>query len=217
MKNKAVIFDFDGVIGDTQGDHSKNEAELLSRYGVNLSAQEITRRYSGVRTIEFFTQLLGTIIPREEIQDLMLEKRRMMIEHISAYGVDPIVGAPELVRSLDAIGVPLAVASASNSQFVGLALETMDLRHFFDQIVTGDQVTNGKPDPEIFLVAARRLGVAARNCIVIEDGIAGMKAAKSAGMACLALVPDVDEDYPTLNRVTALEGVSVDWLLGLEP
>jgi beta-phosphoglucomutase family hydrolase len=217
MNNRAVIFDLDGVVVDTQGIHAEVDALLLARFGVKLTPEEITRRYAGVPTRVIFRELVNGGVDDSIIRSLVQEKRQMMIDHVKKCGVDPIPGALNLVSALEGIGVPLAIGSASNIHFVELVLTKIGLIQFFDEIVSGDQVKKGKPDPETFLVAGRRLGVAPRNCIVVEDGVSGMQAAISAGMACLALVPDVNEDYPTPNRVTTLEGIDTDWLLNLQP
>lgn len=215
MSNFAVIFDLDGVVADTQTEHAKADHSILNRYGVSPGSTEITRLYAGVPTRTIFSRLLSTIVAPEVIEQLVEEKRADVLRRVQQNGVDAIPGAVKLIRLLFSSSVPLAIGSASNRTFVDLVLTKVGVIQYFDQIVTGDQITKGKPDPETFLVAALRLKVAPRNCIVVEDGLAGMQAAASAGMKCLALVPDTEGDYPTPYRVTSLETVTLDFINNL--
>ena len=108
------------------------------------------------------------------------------------------------------------VASSSNATFVEAILYKLEVYELFNVIVSGDMVTKGKPNPEIFLLAASRLDIKPENCLVIEDAIYGMQAAKSANMKCIGLVPDRNLAYPTTNLVESLTEVNFEFLEKLE-
>jgi HAD superfamily hydrolase (TIGR01509 family) len=207
MMIQGVIFDMDGVLTDTQKFHSKVESEILGRFGINLSPEEITRRYAGVRTREFFDDLLKNTGIEYDLDKLMEEKWKRM-EALASKSVEAIDGAIELVERLKRNGLRLAVASASNKSYVKTALAKLRIFHHFDFVVSGDMVRKGKPDPESFLLAAKNSGVEPPFALVIEDGISGMEAARAAGMKCVGLVSDTKANVPTQNRVTHLDEIT---------
>jgi len=186
----AVIFDMDGVISDTQKVHAKVESELLAKHGVHISPEEVTRKYAGVKTSEFFKELLGG-----NVDKIMQEKWALMAE-LAKQGIEPMEGSVELIKMLGERGVKMAVASASDYAYVIEVLTCLGIENYFEIIVTGDQVSKGKPDPESFLLAAERMEVSPFYCIVIEDGRRGMVAAKKVGMKCIGLVEDESKNYP---------------------
>lgn len=203
----AVIFDMDGVISDTQKLHAAVESRILKRYGIKFSPAEISRRYAGVKTIEFFNELLSQQPRPYRLEDLMREKWAKMSQ-LAARGVDAIDGSVGLVKDLHKRGYKLAVASASNHEYVANVIWSLKLHKYFDHLVSGDMVKRGKPDPEIFLLAASKLGVAPKECLVIEDGISGMEAARAGGMRCIGLVQDRGSEYPTKNLVQSLREIT---------
>lgn len=208
---KAVIFDMDGVISDTQGHYSQVESEILSRYGISLTPTEITEKYSGVRTKEFFQELLSQQSKPFDIDDLIQEEHEKIIE-LASKSVDTISGAIDLIKRLKDQGYKLAIASSSISKYVEFVLTTLEIKNYFDAIVSGDMVTNGKPDPEIFLLAANKLEIAPNLCLVIEDAKSGMEAARRAGMVCIGLVTDITKDFPTKNKVTGLNQITLEYI-----
>ena len=113
-------------------------------------------------------------------------------------------------------GYPLAVASASNLTYVQSVLITLGVKNNFRYIVSGDMVSRGKPDPESFLLAASKIKVKPKNCLVIEDGLSGMEAAKRGGMYCIGLVPRKDQKYPTNNQVLSLSEITSKYLKEIE-
>jgi HAD superfamily hydrolase (TIGR01509 family) len=195
---EGVIFDMDGVVSDTQTIHAQTESELLRRYGIAMSPEEITREFGGVTDEEMFPQIFGRFGKHiENLNDFIDGRWRDMVES-SRGRVRPMAGALELVTTLRARSLPLAVASSSRRAFIDLVLEELKIRDMFDAIVSAGEVTHGKPDPAIFLLAAKRLGIHPRFCVVIEDSVSGMRAAKRAGMHCVGLIPPNSRpnDYP---------------------
>ena len=212
---EAVIFDMDGVISDTQKFHSSVESRILSREGVEISPEEITQKYAGSRVIDFFSGLLRERFSHDQILKLVEEKRNTVLEIVRKEAVF-MPGAERLIRNLYDKNMPIAVASSSNATFVNAILSKLEVYKLFNVIVSGDMVTKGKPDLEIFLLAASKLCVAPDRCLVIEDAIYGMQAAKSAGMKCIGLVPDRNLVYPTTNLVESLTEVNLEFLEKLE-
>jgi len=207
---KAIIFDMDGVVSDTQTLHSEIEAAIFQRYGIKKSVEEITEKYAGVPCKVFFKEVfLENSIP-VDVQKIVEEKENLMMERIRG-NVTPMPGAINLIKEARQKGLKLAVASSSPIELVSLVLEELNLESIFKVVVTLEDVQNGKPDPEIFLLAAKRLGVTPGECIAIEDGHSGMLAAKSAGIKCIGLVKDkTSKDYPADILVESLEEISID-------
>lgn len=211
---KAVIFDMDGVISDTQKLHAEVEADLLNRYGINISPDEITRKYAGRKTTEMFDELLKNQSQSYDLNSLMQEKWEHM-KILADRSVDQIDGSIELVRRLYDAKIKMAVASSSNYDYVKQVIKSLNLQEYFEALISGDMVANGKPDPEIFLLAALKLGMNPVNCVVIEDGRSGMEAAKSAHMKCIGLVSSKNQAYPTANLILSLKEINFEYLKGL--
>lgn len=212
---KAVLFDMDGVISDTQKLHARVESELLARYGIIISPSEISRRYAGVNTRSFFDELLSEAGGVYDLDELIKEKWKKMAV-LAAESVDAVDGSIELIKRLHAAGYKKAVASASNREYVENVIHKLNLGEYFEFLASGDMVKNGKPDPEIFLLAASKIGIDPEHCLVIEDGTSGMKAAKAGNMKCIGLVESREKEYPTENLVCSLHEVTPEYLGGLQ-
>ncbi len=209
---RAVIFDMDGVISDTQSMHAIVESDIVHDLGVDISPDDITRRFAGV-TDEYF---LATLFPHEPLPSRRLpefQRRKWeMMGHAARPGIVPVTGVHDLVAALHGNGFLLAVGSASPLFFIKQVLEALQLRRFFSSIASSDEVKNGKPAPDVFLLAAERLEIPASEAVVIEDSRNGMTAAKAAGMGCIGLVPDRHVRYPADVLVTSLAEVTVKML-----
>jgi HAD superfamily hydrolase (TIGR01509 family) len=211
MKIKGIIFDMDGVISDTQKLHSSVESGILRRYGIKITPNEITEKYSGVKTREFFDDLLKKQDQEYNLDLLMAEKWSQM-EKFASESVDAIDGSVELIKRLSSSGYALAVASSSNLKYVKTVLSVLGVIDYFSFIVGGDMVTQGKPNPECFLLASSKIQIPPESCLVIEDGVSGMQAAKTGGMKCIGLVKDTNKIYPTSNLVTSLSEITQNYI-----
>jgi HAD superfamily hydrolase (TIGR01509 family) len=205
---KGIIFDLDGTISDTQKLHAKVESDILARYGVEISPEEITKRYAGMNTRKIFEELISQQTTEYDLEKIMDEKWRRM-EELASISVEPMEGAIPLIQKLHKEAFVLAVASASNVKYVENVLEKLNVRNHFSFLVGGDMVSKGKPDPESFLLAASKIGVEPTHCVVFEDGRSGMVAAGLAGMKCVGLVANKEQEHPTKNLVTSLCEVDV--------
>lgn len=152
----------------------------------------------------------------DESPEAIRDERLAIIETLYRGGLPAMPGALELVAALAAQRVPLAVASGSPTRLVKVVLEAIDLKDAFVDAIGSDQVTNGKPSPELFLLAAERIGIQAERCVVIEDSIAGVTAALAAQMSCVHLAIDGVAPLPEADLVVAtLERLFPQTLLAL--
>lgn len=212
---KAIIFDMDGVISDTQKLHARVESELLSHFDIHIAPDEISQRYSGVKTKEFVYDLLIAKGVEFDINALMIEKWQKM-EELASQTVDPIDGIFELIDLCKTLNLKTAVGTASNFNYATKVLKSLNLFDQFDFIATSDMVKAGKPEPDIFLLAADKIGMLPADCVVIEDGINGMIAANRANIKCIGLVKNIDiEKYPTKNQILSLKEITKEYLLTL--
>jgi HAD superfamily hydrolase (TIGR01509 family) len=128
----------------------------------------------------------------------------------------PIKGTIPFIKAQYEQNIPLAVASSSKIDFVQKILKELQIDKYFTVVIGGDMVKKGKPDPEIFLLASSKIQIPPKDCLVIEDGISGMTAAKEANMFCIGIVKDINQSYPTKNLVQSLESVDFDFLNNLK-
>lgn len=211
---KAVIFDMDGVISDTQDVHAKTESTLLKEYGVELTPDEITRKYSGVTDEDMFKDIfLSSQKDMPNLEQLVVKKREI-VNQLLQNNVVEVSGTRDFIELLKLHNLPLAVASGSMLSLIEIILSELNLRSKFEAIASAEEVTRGKPEPDVFLLAASRLSTSPENCLVIEDGISGMIAARRAGMQCVGLVKDLDySTYPADFLVRDLRSVPIEQYL----
>ncbi len=201
----------DGVISDTQVIHAKTESELLKDYGIEIHPDEITRRYAGVGDEEMFREIFSNARQKLPKIGQLVEKKWKIMDELVRGNVKEIPGTSEFIKRLKSLSLPLAVGSASRLAFIELVLAELGLRRKFDAIASAEEVKKGKPEPDLFLLAAKRLSVAPEDCLVIEDGVSGMIAAKRAGMQCVGLIKNKTEQaYPADLLVTDLREVPID-------
>lgn len=197
----------DGVLVDGEPLHFATVNQLLGEEGRAISL-EAYKPYMGTKT-GWSDMLRDYNLPREaayysaRYRELVLERYRQEAQ--------PLPGAVALVKSVRAAGVPLAVASSSILPWVEACLEKIGLAGQFDQVISGSDVVEGKPSPEIYLLAAERLAVDPTRSLAIEDAPAGILSAKAAGMACWAVrteytrgldLPDPDREFESLEQVS---------------
>lgn len=180
----AVIFDMDGVLIDSEPTHERIEQELFEELGIALTLAE-HRRYQGTGSIEMWRSIIGEHALDAEAASLSERQRSRFLASLEEGAIPRIGGIVELVARLHGRGVPLAVASSSAGPVVRRVLSHTGLAELFRVVVSGDEVLRSKPAPEIFLLAADRLGLVPKMCLVVEDSENGVAAAKAAGMVCV--------------------------------
>ncbi len=214
MATKAVIFDLDGVIVSTDEYHYQAWKQLADEEGIVFD-RTINERLRGVsRMVSLDILLENSPRPYTPAQENALAERknryyRRMLDQLSPADVLP--GVLGLFQRLKHRGVKIAVASSSkNSPTI---LERIGLADAFDAAVDGNDIRKSKPDPEVFLLAAKRLGLKANECVVVEDAAAGVEAALAGGMKVLA-VGSASSDPRATFRAKTLADMSIDDILG---
>src|SRR3989440_2646982 len=187
MSFRAVIFDLDGVLADSEPWWNEIDSKLLAAYGVTYRG-EYHRKVLGVSyriAVEFYKKAFNLSVSIDEL----MQRRAEIATDFFANRVGLFPSARAVLQELRRMNLRLAVATSSVSASARPFLDRHQLTAFFDVIVTGDEIERGKPHPDIYLRAAEKLNVAADACLVIEDALAGIAAAKAAKM-CVAAIPD---------------------------
>lgn len=183
---KAVIFDMDGVIVDSEPLHISHLHEFLIKIGVT-KPQRFQGNLKGVNAHDTWTMLIEEFDLDHEISELVTESRQSYISYLESLPKLPsIPGAVDFIKYTHSKGYKLALASSAGPKRIELFLNKLKLQSYFQVIVSGDDVDRSKPAPDIFLLAAKNLKIKPCNCVVVEDAENGVRAALSAGMKCIA-------------------------------
>ena len=187
MPLAAVVFDFDGVVLDSETPEYESHRQIYERCGVPLTVADwcdaigVWTEGHGDRRFETLCKRTSEAPPREVY---FAERQRIFMTLLPP---EPMRGIRELLTALDEAGIPSAIASTSSARWVVPEAERIGVRGFFQAIVTGDEVRQRKPAPDVYLEAVRRLGVDPQNAIAIEDSGPGVAAACAAGMTVVAI------------------------------
>jgi beta-phosphoglucomutase len=189
---KAAIFDLDGVIVDTAKYHYLAWKRLARQLGFDLTEEdnEQLKGISRIHSMEIVARIGGLSLPEAELRRLANLKNEWFIEYIEQMRPDEVFpGVVELVKDLRARGIRIGLASSSKNAPAVLGI--LQITELFDVVVDGTMIIHSKPDPEIFLLAAERLGLPPEVCLVFEDAEAGVEAALRAGMRCVGIGSEV--------------------------
>jgi beta-phosphoglucomutase family hydrolase len=185
MANYAVIFDVDGVLTDSYDSHFLSWQRMFGEVGVTFTDEQFRSTF-GRTNRDIFAELYPGEMTEERSRQLG-DRKEVLYREIVSDSFKPLPGAVELIDALDAAGFKLAVGSSGPPENIALTLEKLGRADRFAAAVTGADVTRGKPDPQVFLLAAERLGVPPERCAVIEDAPQGIEAANRAEMTSIAL------------------------------
>ena len=204
---EAVVFDMDGVLVDTEHLWDEVREELTGEWGGRYTP-EAQEAMMGMSSHEWSRYLHETVGLRESPETINAEVVRRML---ARYEIElPVVpGAGEAVRRLADDGYRLAVASSSNRELIDAVLRRLELAALFEATVSSEEVGRGKPAPDVYLEAARRLDVPASRCAAVEDSASGIRAAREAGMRVIAYP---NRHYPPAADVLASADVVIDSL-----
>lgn len=208
---KAVIFDMDGLMIDTEPIQSQAFANVLRSYGKEpvINSNGLVHEV-GVRGDKNFRTMKKKYDIDEEISTLR-KKRRIAYETLLENGVSPLPGLFNLLKILKQKKIPLAIASGSPMKHIMIILEYIKIVDYFDVIISGEDVKEGKPNPECFIKASQQLKISYKECLVIEDAESGVNGAKKIGMKVIAIpsiytqhhsMKNADKVYSSLEKVT---------------
>jgi HAD superfamily hydrolase (TIGR01509 family) len=212
----AIIFDMDGVLVDSNPFHLRKWIDLFQAHGIPFNEQELPKVVLGPPNDVTFRRYLGADLSPEQRANLSEELeenfRREIGPHARAFP-----GVRRFIEECHAQGITMAVASAAIAKNVNFLISALGLRDYFRELLTGDEVSHPKPDPEIYLKTAGKLGVNTADCAVFEDSFVGIEAAKRAGMKCVAIATTFSaEDLRRETRadliVPSFEAVSLQTL-----
>jgi beta-phosphoglucomutase len=185
---KGFIFDLDGVIVDTAKYHYLAWKKLANELGFEFTKEqnELFKGVSRKRCLEILLEIGKVKATQEQFDTWMIEKNVDYLKYIEHMDASEILSdVPKILEFLQENKVPIALGSASKN--ARPILEKVRLLHYFDVIVDGNNVTKAKPDPEVFLLAAKQLDVNAIDCVVFEDAVAGIEAANAAKMISIGI------------------------------
>jgi beta-phosphoglucomutase family hydrolase len=184
-RRPAVLWDMDGVIVDTAPYHFQAWKQTFAKLGVKYTLAQFKESF-GRRNEAIIPELLGKPVSAKEIAAIA-RKKETLFRRLGQGKIKAFPGAVELLQFLSESNIKMALVSSTPPRNIDSALASLEVKGLFQTIISGTDVKKGKPDPECFLLAASRLGVEPENCVVIEDSTAGVSAAKSAGMKCIAI------------------------------
>ncbi len=203
---KAVIFDFDGVITDSEILHLRSFNKILSQFNVEIKKKDYYLKYLGYTDNDCFTRLIEDGILKIDLKNIpeLVEEKNVVFKELAKSDGKTIEGVREFLNLLNENKVPMAICSGALLSEIELILDEANLRTFFETIVSAEHVKKGKPHPEGFLRALKRLNknrekpISARRCVVIEDSLWGLQAAKAAGMHTVAVTNSYDAEQLTI-------------------
>ena len=186
MPTRALILDLDGTMVDSMPAHARSWEVFTQRHGIRMSIDEVLEKTTGRTGVECIRILMGDDVPDDRAVELINEKEALYREF---FGADfrEVAGFRKFAGLAQDRGLKLAVATAGDKHNIAFALKHLKLARAPDAIVGGDEGIAGKPQPDLFLEAARRVGIAPVECIVFEDAPFGIEAARRAGMRSIGV------------------------------
>ncbi len=181
---KVVIFDMDGVLIDSEVAHQEAVIQALAKHGLNITTEEL-KPYAGANRQAFQEGITKQYNVNLDWESIYSEKDRLLFKLIEK--VEPISGVIFLLSQLRDKGMKLGLATSSQRPLLDFVVNKYGLKKLFDVMVCTNDITHSKPDPEIFLTTAKQLQTDPKECLVIEDSVNGIRAAKEAGMYSIAI------------------------------
>jgi beta-phosphoglucomutase len=189
----ALIFDMDGVLVDSNPFHLEKWVQFLNQHSIAFEPERLPKLILGQRNDtalrHFFGQDLSVETSRKLGAELEEEFRKSFQSHTK-----PLPGLRDLIDACRGEGIPMAVASSAILKNVDFVVDALGFREYFKTIVSGDDVSRPKPDPEIYLKAAQQLGLEPQDCVAFEDSFVGIESATGAAMKCVAIASSFDID-----------------------
>ena len=184
LSRQGILWDLDGVLVDTAEYHFHSWKEVLMDYGISLDRGAFQKTL-GMNSASSVKILMGNQ-PDPELIDHVITRKEAIFRELIQNEIALLPGVLEWLQWFHARHMPMAVASSAPPENIDYLIDTLQIRSFFNELVSGAEMP-GKPNPDVFLEAAKRLNLSPAVCIVIEDSIAGVEAARQAGMRCIAV------------------------------
>ena len=182
----GVIFDLDGVIVDSEYCHKKSFYIVAEEEGIKMT-DELFKQGFGRRNDELFPIFFGKPLSQEKLDYLSERKESIYRDLMREVGVTPLPGAVEFITNLKQNGFKISIGSSTSLENVNFVLSSIGVLDKFDAIVSAEDVTVGKPNPKVFLLGSEKIGIAPEKCMVVEDAVAGVQAAKNGNMKALGV------------------------------
>lgn len=215
IKQYCVIFDMDGVLADTGPIHLKSWIMIANELGIKITKKFFKETF-GQQSIPIMRKLAGPNINQLEIEKFASLKEKYYRDMVKDE-IKPLPGVITLIKLLKEKKFKLAIGSSGPPENIDLLLNGLKIKQYFDVIISAKDVKKGKPAPDVFLIAAKRLNIAPKRCLVIEDAPVGLEAAMRAGMKSIALTTTHNKDelsnanfvcpdlsYLNVNHITEL-------------
>jgi beta-phosphoglucomutase len=184
--SRAVLWDMDGTLIDSEEFHWISWRNAMANEGTTITRGQFLASF-GQRNDSIIPRWLGTASTPERIERIGNAKEEMYRSLIRRNGISPLPGVAHWVHRLHKEGWLQAIASAAPRANIDAVLEALSATHIFQGVVSAEDVHRGKPDPEVYLTAASRIGVSSGRCIVVEDAVAGVEGARRAGMRSIGV------------------------------
>lgn len=214
-KPEAVIFDMDGMLIDSEPIHYEIENRLFDRLRITVS-DDVHRNYLGTSADFMYADLKSRFGLPDTVNELMQFGESFTCDYFRQLQVSNLnKGVLSLLKELKLAGMKLAVATSSSPEVAKILLDRCEITSYFDAIVTTSEAGKSKPAPDVYLLAAQKIGIPSSNCIVFEDSPSGLSAAKSAGMYCIAVQTssvNVNELSGADFLIQTFEGMTYDRL-----
>jgi beta-phosphoglucomutase len=185
QSKKAILWDMDGVIADSYSFHFAAWQETFAKRGIKFTKEDFTKLF-GTRNDFIIGSIMGRELPERDVK-IMVQEKEEKFRRKATGNIKPFPGAVRLLNAIKKGNFKLGLVSSTPKENIDLVLSELNLEGMFDCIVFSQEVSESKPSPQIYLLAARGLEVTPSDCLVIEDSPLGVKAAKTAGMKCLAI------------------------------
>jgi beta-phosphoglucomutase family hydrolase len=215
-KNIAALFDMDGVLVDSNPYHKIAFQNFLKQHEITLTDDELATHVYGRTNKEIMPYIFGNAFKAEQSEKWAGEKESLFRE-LYKEDIRPVAGLVPFLEELKKAGIRMAVGTSAPIANLDFILDKINVRHYFDALLHSGDVTHGKPNPEIYLNAAARLGINPTSCVVFEDSLAGVRAGLNAGMKVIGITTthsreELESAHLVINDFTEL---SVEQVLSL--
>lgn len=183
----SVLFDMDGVLIDSQPMHYEADVRTLQHFGITVTCRDV-EKYAGTTNIDRYTRFKNDYHLSEPVDVMVNYREKCIMDLIHTNDIAPISGIVQLLQSIRSCNLKTAVASSSSYNLIFAVLDKLKIKPYFDKVISGEDMPNGKPAPDIFLAAAKALHSSPDQCVVIEDSQNGVLAAYNAHMKVIGYI-----------------------------